>query len=402
MKRIVASIGAAAIGSTALQQAQAVNLTPQESTKPWSVGVALRGFYDDNYLIAPRGSTDGAGNSLVKESFGFEVRPTVGLNVPLEQTYFGLDLTYSGQWYEDRDDNQWDHTFLANALLNHQFTQRLTLDVTDRFVYSDRPELSDPSFATTTRTDQNNISNLGTVALNTGISPRLGFVIAYRNFFIDYENENPAAENPIFLPPGQASLSARLDRLDHYSRESLRLASVIGREFAQRLLEQISTSRDQLSQALEELKILEMIQQIRVIPEAEYMFKHVITQEVTYETLLHQKRKELHGMVGQAIEELYHERIEEQVSLLYRHFSLADDWPQAAEYGRRAANRAYRLGQYQEAVIMFDNARISPVIPEVYLSNDIIINVIYHLLHNAFFGSNYGFPIAEVIFRVVS
>jgi class 3 adenylate cyclase/tetratricopeptide (TPR) repeat protein len=154
----------------------------------------------------------------------------------------------------------------------------------------------------------------------------------------------------------QAVIRTRLDRLDHYSRESLRLASVIGREFAQRLLEQISTSRDQLSQALEELKILEMIQQIRVIPEAEYMFKHVITQEVTYETLLHQKRKELHGMVGQAIEELYHERIEEQVSLLYRHFSLADDWPQAAEYGRRAANRAYRLGQYQEAVIMFDNA----------------------------------------------
>jgi class 3 adenylate cyclase/tetratricopeptide (TPR) repeat protein len=157
----------------------------------------------------------------------------------------------------------------------------------------------------------------------------------------------------------QSVIRARLDRLDQISRESLRLASVIGREFARRLLEKISTSRDQLSAALEELKVLEMIQQIRVIPEAEYMFKHVITQEVTYETLLHQKRKELHGLVGQAIEELYHDRIEEQVDLLYRHFSLAEDWPQATEYGQRAANRAYRLGQFHEAVVMYDNARSS-------------------------------------------
>jgi predicted ATPase len=155
----------------------------------------------------------------------------------------------------------------------------------------------------------------------------------------------------------QSVIRARLDRLDHFSRESLRLASVIGREFAQRILEQISSSRGQLSKALEELKVLEMIQQIRVIPEAEYMFKHIITQEVTYETLLRQKRKELHGLVGQAIEELYQDRIEEQVSLLYRHFNLAKNWPKAAAYGRRAGMRAYRLGQYQEAVVMYDNAQ---------------------------------------------
>ena len=155
----------------------------------------------------------------------------------------------------------------------------------------------------------------------------------------------------------QSVIRARLDRLDHFSRESLRLASVIGREFAQRLLEQISSSGEQLSESLEELKVLEMIQQIQVIPEAEYMFKHIITQEVTYETLLRQKRKELHGLVGQAIEDLYQDRLEEQVSLLYRHFSLAENWFKAAEYGRRAGNRAYRLGQFQDAVIMFDNAQ---------------------------------------------
>lgn len=217
MKRIFATIGAAAIGATTLQQAEAANLSSQESTKPWSVGVALRGFYDDNYLLAPRGSTDSAGNSQVRESFGFEVRPTVGLNIPMEQTYFGLDLTYSGQWYEDRSDDHWDHSFLANAIFNHAFSQRVTLDIQDRFVYSQRPELTDPTASTFIRTDQNNISNLGNVQLNVGLSRRLGLVLGYKNFFIDYENENAAAEalppGTIFNP-GSASLSARLDRIE--------------------------------------------------------------------------------------------------------------------------------------------------------------------------------------------
>jgi class 3 adenylate cyclase/tetratricopeptide (TPR) repeat protein len=155
----------------------------------------------------------------------------------------------------------------------------------------------------------------------------------------------------------QAVIRARLDRLDRPTRESLRLASVIGREFARRILERISTSHDRLSKSLETLKVLELIQQIQVVPETAYMFKHVLTQEVTYETLLRQKRKELHGLVGQAIEELYQDRIEEQANLLHHHFSLAENWPKAAEYGRQAANRAYRLSQFHEALAIFERAK---------------------------------------------
>jgi class 3 adenylate cyclase/tetratricopeptide (TPR) repeat protein len=152
-------------------------------------------------------------------------------------------------------------------------------------------------------------------------------------------------------------IQARLDRLDRNARESLRLASVIGREFARRILERITTFPEQLSQSLEALKVLELIQQIRVIPEAAYMFKHVLTQEVTYKTLLRQKRKELHGLVGRAIEELYQERIEEQVNLLHHHFSLAENWPKAVEYGRQAANRAYGLSQFHEAVTLLEQTQ---------------------------------------------
>jgi class 3 adenylate cyclase/tetratricopeptide (TPR) repeat protein len=155
----------------------------------------------------------------------------------------------------------------------------------------------------------------------------------------------------------QAVIRSRLDRLDQYSRESMRLASVIGREFTRRILEQISSFKKQLSQSLETLKVLELIQQIRVVPEMEYMFKHVITQEVTYDTLLHQQRKELHGLVGQAIEEVYQDRVEEQVDILHHHFKRAGNWSKAVKYGRLAANRAYRLSQFQGAVAVFEQTK---------------------------------------------
>jgi predicted ATPase/class 3 adenylate cyclase len=159
----------------------------------------------------------------------------------------------------------------------------------------------------------------------------------------------------------QSVIRARLDRLDSYAKESLRLASVIGREFARRILERVSTSKDHLSESLETLKVLELIQQVQIVPEAAYMFKHVLTQEVTYESILRQRRKELHRMVGLAIEELYQGRIEEQVELLHHHFSMAEDWAKAASYGRMAANKAYRLSQFQNAIRLFEQAKGSLV-----------------------------------------
>lgn len=148
----------------------------------------------------------------------------------------------------------------------------------------------------------------------------------------------------------QSVIRARLDRLDHHARESLRLASVIGREFSRRILEQISNSKENLSESLETLKNLELIQQVRVIPEAEYMFKHVITQEVTYETLLKQRRKELHGNVGRAIEELYLDRLEEFYEMLAYHYWRGEDWPLAYRYNREAGLKAQSFSAYTETL----------------------------------------------------
>jgi predicted ATPase len=130
----------------------------------------------------------------------------------------------------------------------------------------------------------------------------------------------------------QAVISSRIDQLNEKVQETLRLASVIGREFERSILERITLAPQQLSKPLEELKALEVIQQTRVLPEAEYIFKHVLTQVVVYDRLLLRRRKELHGLVGQAIEELYADRIEERAGILAYHYARSEHQDKAVKY----------------------------------------------------------------------
>ena len=123
----------------------------------------------------------------------------------------------------------------------------------------------------------------------------------------------------------QAVIRSRVDRLDPDSREILRLASVIGREFARSVLARLFLAEGRLSQALEGLQGQDMVKQVRILPEAEYIFKHVLTQVVVYETLLLQQRKELHAKVGQAIETLYAERLEAHYEALVHHYGNSND-----------------------------------------------------------------------------
>ncbi len=152
----------------------------------------------------------------------------------------------------------------------------------------------------------------------------------------------------------QAIISARIDRLDPDAKETLQIASVIGRMFERQILEKIYKGKVLLPQVLEKLKALEVIQQTGVFPEAEYWFKHALTKEVVYNSLLLQRRKVLHGHVGRIIEELYPDRVKEQVNLLQYHFSMAESWPKAVHYGRLSAEKALKLSQFHEAVTSFE------------------------------------------------
>ena len=154
----------------------------------------------------------------------------------------------------------------------------------------------------------------------------------------------------------QAVIRARLDRLDAGAKEVVGLASVVGREFNQRILARMYRGRTPLEEALFALQAQEIIRQTKIRPEPEYSFRHVLTREVAYETLLHQQRKHLHAEVGAAIEAFYPERLAENASILAHHYARSPRADKAVQFALLAGDRAARLFANAEAATYFDDA----------------------------------------------
>lgn len=152
----------------------------------------------------------------------------------------------------------------------------------------------------------------------------------------------------------QAVIRSRLDRMDRDTKKVLHHASVVGREFTRGILQRITDGETTLANSLTNLKNLGLIQQTRVLPEPAYKFKHALTQEVAYESLLVHERKQLHELVGEAIEELYGDRLEEHLNLLAHHFSRSENWDKAVHYGTQSARKTSDLGQFSEALEMLE------------------------------------------------
>jgi predicted ATPase/class 3 adenylate cyclase len=153
-----------------------------------------------------------------------------------------------------------------------------------------------------------------------------------------------------------AVIRARVDRLDPESREVLRLASVIGREFTRPLLERLYPNPSRLHGALETLATQDLIHPVRVVPEPAFLFKHALVQDVVYETLLLSQRKELHEQVGAAIEALYADRLEEQYEALAGHYSKSDNTEKAVEFLEKAGDKASKLYSLEDARTAFRRA----------------------------------------------
>jgi class 3 adenylate cyclase/tetratricopeptide (TPR) repeat protein len=135
-------------------------------------------------------------------------------------------------------------------------------------------------------------------------------------------------------------IMARLDRLGEQGKRTVQLASVIGRQFLRRLLERIAGFTGELEGLLAELKALEIIYEQGLLAEPAYVFKHAVIQDVAYNSLLVQRRKELHRAVGFAIEELYPDRLAEHYEELAHHFAKAEEWQKGMEYSVLAGERA--------------------------------------------------------------
>ncbi len=149
----------------------------------------------------------------------------------------------------------------------------------------------------------------------------------------------------------QGVLAARIDRLAPDEKALLQHLAVIGREFPLSLVRQvIPQSEEELYRLLPALQRKEFLYEQPAFPEVEYIFKHALTQEVAYGTVLQERRKALHEKIAQAIEALYHANLEDHYSNLAHHYSRSGNAAKAVEYLSLAGQQAARQSAHAEAI----------------------------------------------------
>jgi tetratricopeptide (TPR) repeat protein len=154
----------------------------------------------------------------------------------------------------------------------------------------------------------------------------------------------------------QGIITARMDRLEENLKRTMQVASVIGRDFAFRILQLITGMREELKFHLLNLQGLELIYEKSLFPDLEYIFKHALIQEVAYNSLLLKRRKEIHEKIGRAIEEIYPERLEEFYEMLAYHCYEGEDWERALDYLAKAGDKFSSAYANQEALEYYARA----------------------------------------------
>ncbi len=182
----------------------------------------------------------------------------------------------------------------------------------------------------------------------------------------------------------QGVLLARIDRLEEEVRHTLQMASVIGKSFPFRLLEAISEAERELDEHLSQLQRVDLVREKALIPELEYMFKHSLTQETAYNSLLHERRREFHLKVGEALESLFADRREEFLGLLAHHFEAAQAHDKALDYLVRAGDQARLAFALQEAIDFYQRALVFLKEQEDYERSARTLMKLGLTYHNAF------------------
>src|SRR5262249_25997495 len=137
----------------------------------------------------------------------------------------------------------------------------------------------------------------------------------------------------------------------------VQVAAVIGTEVPVPLLQRLAgLSEDVLQQSLAHLQTAEFLYETQLFPEQVYTFKHALTHQVAYGSLLQERRRVLHAQIVDAIEALAIERLSEQVERLAHHAMRGEVWDKALAYCRQAGARAVARSAYREAVGYFERA----------------------------------------------
>jgi transcriptional regulator with AAA-type ATPase domain/tetratricopeptide (TPR) repeat protein len=169
--------------------------------------------------------------------------------------------------------------------------------------------------------------------------------------------EQPDAAGGIAVPDTvEEALRARVDRLPEDVKDALRLASVVGREVALRLLQAVWRGPGDIERHLRELTRLEFLYEQTRPGESVYVFKHALTQEVVYDSLPVAQRHALHTAAARALERLYEGRLEEADDRLAYHYARTDQSERAVECLSRVADKAARAHAHAEALGALEEA----------------------------------------------
>ena len=160
------------------------------------------------------------------------------------------------------------------------------------------------------------------------------------------------------IPPTvQAILAARIDRLHNDEKNLLQTLAILGREFVLSLARAVAgKSEDELERLIAKLQLGEFVYEQPSIVDIEYIFKHALTQEVAYNSVLLERRKQLHEHVGHAIETIYNASLDDHLADLAYHFSRSRNPEKAVEYLHLAGTQAMMRGALPQAIGNFEGA----------------------------------------------
>ncbi|MBI1879585.1 MAG: guanylate cyclase, partial [Chloroflexi bacterium] len=154
----------------------------------------------------------------------------------------------------------------------------------------------------------------------------------------------------------QGVLTARIDRLEDSVKRVLQVAAVVGRVFPRFVLAPIVGNPEVLEKALDQLEAADLIEVHAHDTQPEYRFKHVLTHETAYNSMLSQQRKIIHKQIGDHMSRLYWQLGEEYAAIVAGHYYRSETWPRALRYLQRAAEAAIQSFANHQAVEFYNQA----------------------------------------------
>ena len=156
----------------------------------------------------------------------------------------------------------------------------------------------------------------------------------------------------IFIPSTiQDVIMAQVDHLPEAAREVLRTGSVIEREFSHELIQKVTDLPEtELLSQLSTLRDSELLYERGIYPTSTYIFKHALTREVVYDSILSKKKKQIHAKIARIIEELYGESICDCYGILSNHCMASENYEKAAEYARLEARKYQKAASFMDAI----------------------------------------------------